>query len=162
MNLEKIIRRIFLCIKIISLGFFIYGTILFWNSSKLIYPLLTNGKHLDGVIVGYDKKSWRHDHSSSGFMVTANLPIVEFIDSTGGKNRFIGRNGHPTTNVGKHVKIIYSNSNKKNARIDEGVFNTWIDAWISLFIIICSFLGVIYKPPKFDILGALSKNSQNK
>lgn len=149
-NLDKITRYIFLCVRSVSLGFLVYGIVLLFNSSKINYPLVINGKHADGIIVGYNQKSWKNKSTSTGFSVTASLPVVEFRDLEGQINSFIGKNGHSITQLGKHVKVIYSESNKKNAKINEGIISTWMDTWVSLFIIICSFPGIKFKPPEID------------
>ena len=142
-NINK--KYFYMVIKILKyfsvIGFFycFYGlsTVLIKNYSLLVSPLYT-----EGIIVGYENVSIRHNFNSSSSAFSIKLPIVEFKNAHKNVFKVTAQYGDEGLELGDTVSVIYVENDPTISMVDKGFINNWLELYIYLFTTVGFFLGI--------------------
>jgi hypothetical protein len=144
LDIKKIAWVIFNVFRWIALAGFVYGLVGLIFSIKNNYYLWVSPLHTEGIVIGYEEKSWQSRTNGEFITTSTKLPIVEFQDASNAAIRFTDHVGSSNAAGYKNkVHVIYSIHDPSNARIDKGLLFNWIDTYIWLFLTFCGLLGIV-------------------
>jgi hypothetical protein len=141
LDLPEIVEKMLYTLKYLLIGCFIYCAIGLYQSISKNIPIWLAPKHAEGHVVAHQEHAWQRYQDGQYIDVTAQMPIVEFLDESNTQVQFVDNIG-PQNELKGQVSVIYASGDPRNARIDKGWLN-WLDSYIWLFGTLGGLLGAL-------------------
>jgi hypothetical protein len=158
-SLPKIVAVILNLFRFMALVGFVYFVIGLGVAVRNDYPLWVSPSYAEGTIIGHTQTSWQSSSSQGSHTTTAQLPVVEFRTVAGVPVVFTGNIGDRS--ISQTVRIIYSQEDPRNARVDNGLLWNWIEVYLFLFGAVACLLGMV-RFTKTNIASMLRKAADEK
>lgn len=155
----KIVRVILNLFGFMALAGFVYFMIGLGVAVRKDFPLWVSPSYAEGIVIGHKQASWQSRSSQGSHTTTAQLPVVEFRTESGVPVVFTGNIGDRSTS--QTVRVIYSQEDPGNARVDNGLFWNWIEVYLFLFGAVACLLGMV-RFTKSNIASMLRKADEEK